>query len=270
MKRIAIFVVAVLLAISGAGVCLAANPVSYTLEQSGTGYADLSVDQSYSPVYSVHMGTVTTSDKAAIVFSGGMQLQDITSLSYWTYIINAGSATTPGELAPWLAIYLQDSAPDCTYDSWIAAYGANSSDPTLFYIQAEPYYATGFPPLNVWQQQDAFGATPLTWVGMESPDLPHEAPPLSAYISGAATAWVTGSHGTQAFASREYGSLYVCAIKIRMGYGSTWANTEAYVDQVTINGAVQSFEVPVPAVSHLGLAALAIALLLAGLVAVKH
>lgn len=268
MKRLMPSILAVMVVLGSAGVCLATSPVSYTLEQSGTGYADLSTVQSYSPVYSVHMGTVTTSDKSAIVFPGGMQLQDITSLSYWTYIINAGSATTPGELAPWMAIYLEDGTPNCTYDSWVTDYGAASPD--VYYIQAEPYYATGFPPLDIWQQQDAFGATPLTWVGLESPDLPHEAPTLADYISGDAVTFTTTSHGVQNFASREYGSLYVCAIKIRMGYGSTWANTEAYVDQVNINGAVQSFTTPVPAVSHLGLAALALALLLAGLVAVKH
>jgi len=254
------------LAIMGMATICAAYPIGFTLEQSDTGYAELSNGQFISSATSVHMGTVTTSDKSAIVFEGGPQLSSINQLSYWTYVVNAG---TFGQLAPWMAIYL-DSDPGCTYDSWIADYIANSSDPTLFYIQAEPYYATGNPVLNTWQKQTGFGGTALTWVGLESPDYPHEAPTLADYISGAATNYPTTSHGNQAFASREYGSLYICAIKIRMGYGTPWVNTEAYVDDVSINGVIQSFELPVPSVSGIGLAALALALLLAALIVIRR
>ena len=119
-----------------------------------------------------------------------------------------------------------------------------NSSPDVFYLQAEPYYATGNPTLNDWDFQDAFGATPLKWVGLESPDFPHDAPPLSAYINGDATDWPVAGHGNQAFASREYGTLYIVAIKIRMGYGGPWVNTLAYVDDVTINDYFEDFEPP--------------------------
>jgi hypothetical protein len=71
-------------------------------------------------------------------------------------------------------------------------------------------------------------------LGLESPDLPYEAPTLHDYISGDAVSYNTPYHGVQSFASREYGSLYVVGIKFQAGYGGTWKNFEGYVDDVTI------------------------------------
>ena len=90
MKKMLIFIIALFSAYIGTlGVC-AAFPPGYYFEQSGTGFAALSNEQSYSPNTSVKMGTVTTSDRSAIVFNGGPQLNTITQLSYWSYSVAAG------------------------------------------------------------------------------------------------------------------------------------------------------------------------------------
>jgi len=221
-------------------------PPGYVLETTGTGFAAESGEQ-FLGFPSIRMGTVTTADQAAIVFNGGPQLGSIDQLSYWTYTEGAG---TFGQLTAWIAIYLHVQ-PGKTYDDWVTDYLAASPD--VFYLQAEPYYTTGNPVLNTWQLQDAFGGSALKWVGLESPDYPHEAPTLADYISGAATNFLTTSYGNQAFASREYGTLYISAIKIRMGYGGPWANTLAFVDNINIDGYLESFHEEVPTLSEWGM-----------------
>ena len=236
MRRTANLIPSICLTFLGVAQVWAQYPTGYTLEQSGTGFAALSTEQYLSRFTSVKMGTVVGTDKAAIVFKGGPQLNSLNSFSYWTYTVGPG---LEGQLTAWAAIYLHTQA-NKTYDDWMADYIGGS--PNVFYIQAEPYYATGNPVLNTWQLQDAYGAGALTWVGLESPDYPHSAPPLSAYISGAAMSWPVPGHGNQAFATREYGSLYISSIKIRMGYGGPWVNTLAYVDDVTLAGYLEGFD----------------------------
>ena len=208
-------------------------PSGYALEQSFTGFAMLSNDQSLSPITSVKMGTADdpSQDRAAIVFNGGPVLSSINQLSYYSYSVAAGQF---GQLTAWIAIYLH-TQPGKTYTEWVSDYLSGSPD--VFYIQAEPYYTTGNPVTNAWQRQDAFGINALKWESLESTGSPHTAPTLSDYING--TAGVD-------YASREYGSLYISAIKIRMGYGGPWTNTLAYVDDVTINDYFENFEPPPP------------------------
>lgn len=240
MKKVLILITTLFLAYIGSfGVC-AAYPPGYTLEHTVWGFAVLSNEQSHSANTSVKMGTATdtSNDRAAIVFSGGPLLSTITDLSYWSFAIQAG---TYGQLTAWISIYLHNQSGK-TYDDWVADYIASS--PEVFYIQAEPYYTTGNPNLNTWDFQNAFGGSPLKWSSLEGADFPHDAPPLSAYIDGTAMSWAVPGHGNQVFASREYGSLYICAIKIRMGYGGPWVNTLAYVDDVTINDYLEDFEPP--------------------------
>jgi hypothetical protein len=233
MKKMMMTIITLLLTcLLGVGVS-SAFPPGYSLEQSSTGFAALSNDQSVSPTTSVRMGTAADfdNDKAAIVFNGGPQLSTTTQLSYWTYTVGAGDF---GQLTAWTAIYLH-TQPGKTLAEWFTDYLGGSPD--VFYIQAEPYYTTGNPGLNTWQMQNAFGGTPLKWDSLESVGSPHTAPTLSEYISGTASA---------TYASREYGSLYITAIKIRMGYGGPWANTLAYVDDVTIDDYFENFEPPAP------------------------
>jgi len=223
----------------GSVVVVAAYPTGYYLEQTGTGFAYLSTEQYYSYNTAVKMGTIVGSDRGAIVFSGGPQLSEIYALSYWTYTHQAG---TFGQLTAWVAIYLH-TEPGKTFAEWVTDYLAGS--PNVYYIQAEPYYAkSANPQLDNWEKWDTFDATyPLKWVGLESPDYPHEAPTLADYIDGDAVYFLTPYHGYQSFASREYGSLYIVAIKIRVGWGVPWVNTLAYVDDVTINDYFENFGV---------------------------
>ena len=212
MKKMVITIVALLLVYIGTfGVC-AAFPPGYSLEETPTGFATLSNDQSHSPNTSVKMGTVDTDDRAAIVFNGGPQLNSITQLSYWSYTVQAGLFN---QLTAWIAMYLHTDSGK-TYTDWVTDCSTNPSK--VFYIQAEPIYATGNPVLNTWEKQDAFGATPLRWSSYEctagpGPDYPYSAPPLSAYMSGDAMSWPVTGHGDQAFASREYGTLYIAGKK---------------------------------------------------------
>lgn len=225
----------------GSVVVVAAYPTGYYLEQTGTGFAYLSTEQYYSYNTAVKMGTIVGSDRGAIVFSGGPQLSEIYALSYWTYTHQAG---TFGQLTAWVAIYLH-TEPGKTFAEWVTDYLAGS--PNVYYIQAEPYYAkSANPQLDNWEKWDAFDATyPLKWVGLESPDYPHEAPTLADYISGDAVNFLTPYHGYQSFASREYGTLYIVAIKIRVGYGGPWVNTLVYVDDVIINDYYEDFTIKV-------------------------
>jgi len=204
---------------------VAAYPTGYTLTQTGTGFAELSSEQWYSFNRAVKMGTVVGTDIGNINFNGDGTLNTITALSYWTYTVQAG---TFGQLTAWIAIYLH-TIPGKTLTDWYTDYYANS--PNVFFIQAEPYYTTGNPVLNVWQKQDAFGSTPLKWESLESTGSPHTAPTLAQYMAGA----------IPTYSSREYGTLYISAIRIRMGYGGPWVNTLAYVDDVTINDYFENF-----------------------------
>ena len=75
MKKVmTIIAVTLFLVCTVTGGVFAAYPTGYTLEQTATGFAALSVLQSHSPTTSVRMGTVTTTDRAAIVFHGGVTL----------------------------------------------------------------------------------------------------------------------------------------------------------------------------------------------------
>jgi hypothetical protein len=56
-----------------------------------------------------------------------------------------------------------------------------------------------------------------------------------AYIAGTEGASYDNNHV-------NYGSLYIVAIKIRMGYGGPWVNTLAYVDDVNINDYFETFD----------------------------
>ena len=242
MKKIVTTIIALFLVFIGTvGVC-AAFPSGYSLEETPTGFATLSNDQSHSANTSVKMGTIAaTPDRAAIVFNSGPQLNTINQLSYWSYTVAAGDF---GQLTAWISIYLHTDSGK-TYADWVADCSDNPSK--VFYIQAEPYYTTSYPVLNTWQLQDAFGGIPLKWSSYEcatgsGPDFPYDAPALADYISGDAMTWPVPSHGDQAFASREYGTLYIAAIKIRIGYGGPWADTLAYVDDVTINDYSEHFE----------------------------
>jgi len=225
----------------GSVVVVAAYPTGYYLEQTGTGFAYLSTERYYSYNTAVKMGTIVGSDRGGIVFSGGPQLGEIYALSYWAYTVQAG---TYGQLTAWVAIYLH-TQPGKTITEWVTDYLAGS--PNVYYIQAEPYYAkSANPQLNSWEKWDAFDATyPLKWVGLESPDYPHEAPTLADYIFGAAVNFLTPYHGSQSFASREYGSLYIVAIKVRVGYGGPWVDTLVYVDDVAINDYFEDFTIEV-------------------------
>ena len=174
-------------------------------------------------------------DRGRIIFEDGVStLSDIDKLSYWTYTVDAG---TFDQLTAWMGIYLHEE-PGKTLDDWYNDYPSKT-----YYIGTEPVYAKGNPTLLTWEKQDAYDATsPLLWMGLESPDLPFWAPPLEDYIDGDAMSYPTPYWGDQSFASREYGSLYVCAIIINMGYGGTWANTLAYVDDVTIGDYYENFD----------------------------
>lgn len=265
-RKIVVNVVMQVALLFGAVSVCAAFPSGYTLEQSGTGFASLSSNQFHSSPQSMHMGTVTTSDTSAIVFGGGQTLDTITQLSYWMYPVATGTAS---EDAPWVAIYLDDR-PNRTLSDWFTDYGNSSSD--VYYLQGEPYYAYSFPTLNTWQKVDAFGATPLKWESLEYYAHPHDAPTLADYISGAAMDFTTVNYSHQHFATRTYGGLYVVAIKIRMGSGSPWTNTEAYVDDVTIGNYYEPFGslISIPALSEVGLAALGALLFLAGVYFLKR
>jgi len=234
MKKImAIIIVTLfLVSITTIGV-VAAYPTGYSLETAGTGFAELSSEQWYSFNRAVKMGTVIGSDRANILFNGGPQLNTIFALSYWGYTVQAG---TFGQLAPWIAIYLHTESGK-TLTDWFTDYDAGS--PNVYFLQAEPYYTyydhNGVnPPLNTWMKWDAFdSAIPLEWESLESTGSPHGAPTLAQYVTGA----------IQYYSSREYGSLYIVAIRIRMGYGGPWVNTLAYVDDVTINDYFENFGV---------------------------
>ncbi|MFC1882808.1 hypothetical protein ACFL2S_15125 [Thermodesulfobacteriota bacterium] len=207
------------------------------------GFATLSNEQSQSANTSVKMGTVDTDDRAQIAFNGGPMLNTINQLSYWSYAVQRG---TYDQLTAWISIYLHTD-PGKTYADWVTDCDANPSK--VFYIQAEPYFATSYPALNTWQLQDAFGTAPLKWSSYECAggggyDFPSAAPALADYISGDAMDWSVPGNDNAAFASREYGNLYIAAIKIRIGYGGPWVNTLAYVDDVTINDYFEDFEPP--------------------------
>jgi len=232
---------------------VAAYPHGYEFRTSGTGTAALSMEQSLSSPYSAKLTVATTSDKADILFKGGPTLNSLTALSYWTYT-PTGKAGTFDQLTAWIGIFLH-TQPGKTYDDWFTDYlaGPPASD-NCFYIQAEPYYPYsnyyGVPDISgtfdTWHKWDVFDPTiPLTWVGLESPDLPHEAPTLTDYSTGAAVSFTTPYHGVQSFASREYGTLFISAIRIREGYGGPWVDCVAYVDNVQINDAffyLETFE----------------------------
>lgn len=209
-------------------------PTGYYLEDSGTGFAEPSSEQYLSYLCSVKMGTIVGNDRGAIVFSGGPTLSEIDALSYWTYTVKAG---TYKQLTAWVAIYLHKD-PGKTIDDWFADYYGGSPD--VYYIQAEPYYPYsdyhGVPDisatLDMWVKWDAFDPTiPLTWIGLETTGSPHGAPTLADYIAGA----------IPNYSSREYGSLYISAIKIRVGYGGPWVDTLCYVDDVTIADYFEDF-----------------------------
>jgi hypothetical protein len=240
MKRRYIWVFLIMTLALLIGTVLAAYPTGYTLETTGTGTAAISQDFSHSTPNSVKMATVVGPvDKAAIVFNGGPTLGSIASLSYWTYTMQAG---TFNQLTAWIAIYLH-TQPGKTFTDWYNDYLASS--PNVYYLQAEPYYTYSdhgggpdiLPTLNMWVKWDAFDPVmPFEWESLEEIGGPHSAPTLAQYIAGA----------VPNYSSREYGSLYVCAIKIRMGYGGPWVNTLAYVDDVTISDYFENFDPPVP------------------------
>lgn len=244
MKRV-IYVLVLVVAfalMTNAALCV---DLPYTLETTGTGTAVVSTDQAHSLPNSAKLATVTTSDQARIAFNPTnvpvAQLKDIAALNYWVYTVQAGDFN---QLTAWIAIYLH-TLPGKTYSDWVTDYMASS--PNVFYMQAEPYYTYVdhfggvdiTPIMNIWYKVDAFDlVAPLEWESLESTGSPHGAPTLAQYVAGA----------IPNYSSREYGTLYICAIKIRMGYGGPWANTLAYVDDIRLNTQyLQTFDPP-PAV----------------------
>jgi len=213
----------------------------YTLSTQGGGSARYAANLVHSPPYSIELQTAGSSDKADIVFSNGPQLNDINALSYWTYTRSTSYGDLYGGLLrPYLAIYL-DVSPDTTLGEWNNEMRSGTGG--AYYLQAEPAYSdiTGLT-LGTWEKWDAFAdQKPLRWVSNESPDLPYYAPTLTDYQNGAATNFPTQYFGDQAFASREYGTLYVVAIKVRAGYGAPWANFDGFVDDVAIGNYTESF-----------------------------
>jgi len=215
------------------------------LQQSGTGVAGWSTEQVHKGAYSVKLTTVTTDDIARAYVTGeGKTLADIGSVSYWSYVTAAPSYEF---LRPWVGIYLELDPTRTTLEQWFADYYASNGK--AFYIQAEPVYAFATFPghLNTWEQWGSDACLgdslhPLRWEGLESPDLPYEAPTLQDYITGAAVSYTTPYHGVQSFASREYGTLTVVGIKFAAGYGGTWANFGGYVDDVMISGKTHDLE----------------------------
>ncbi|MCX6747175.1 MAG: MopE-related protein [Candidatus Pacearchaeota archaeon] len=193
---------------------------------SGTGTAGWSSEQKYTGFYSVKMTTTTITDqgRATLPFSG--HLNDISSFSYWSYVVDGGLYD---QLAIWPSFYL-DANDDGTYD---------------YYIQCEPYYTYhpgGTIPLNTWEQYNVMN---MKCESMEGPDCPHSAPTLADYISGAATSMTCPTPGVP-FASREYGSLKIIKIDMRAGYGGPWAGFQGYIDSLDINGVTLLNEPPAP------------------------
>ena len=256
MRRLVVAALSVGLVFLGVVEVSAQYPPGYFLEQTGTGFAALSSEQRLSLLESVKMGTVLADDRAAIVFNGGPRLNSINQLSYWTYTTGGG---TFGQLTAWVAIYLHVQ-PNKTYADWVTDYLAASPD--VYYLQAEPYYTTGYPVLNTWQLQNAFGASALKWESLESSGSPHTAPTLATYVAGA----------VPTYSSREYGTLYIAAVKIRMGYGGPWLNTQAYVDDVTLNDYFEKFGVSenVPALSTSGVILLVMLTVLASMFVLRR
>jgi hypothetical protein len=232
--------VTIALLLVGGITVLAVYPSGYTLVTSGTATAVLSTTEAHSSPNSVKMATITTSDRARIIFASGPTLSSVNALSYWAYAVQAGDFN---QLTAWVGLYLH-TIPGKTFNDWITDYLAGS--PNVYYIQAEPYYTEGPPPLNTWEKYDAYDTTyPLKWESLEGGYSPHYAPTLADYISGAAMNYPKPGGGTSSYASREYGTLYVSAIVINMGYGGPWANTLAYVDDVTIADYFENFD-PIP------------------------
>jgi hypothetical protein len=217
------------------------GPTRYTLYEVGDGSATYSSDEYVSEPYSIELETVFSTDKAEIVWENGPQLKDIDELSYWAYTEKTTFGSFYGGiLRPFLAIYLHETSGK-DLDDWYDDVGSGSDK--IYYIQAEPVYTDilGLS-LQTWEEWDAFDSTkPLRWVGIESPDLPYYAPTLEDYVDGTATSYPTPFWGNQAFASQAYGDLYVVAIKIRAGYGGSWTNFQAYVDDVTIGDYDEDF-----------------------------
>ena len=208
------------------------------LQQRGSGVAGWSTGQVHKGVYSVSLTTVTTDDYARAYITGeGKTLAQIGSVSYWSYVTAAENIY----VRPWVGIYLDANPTHNTLEQWFTDYSAHNN--TAFYIQAEPCYADGYlGDFDVWQYWDSGGLHPLKWLGLESPDLPYEAPTLQDYINGVAMNYPTPYHGNQVFASREYGSLTVVGMKFMAGYGGTWANFAGYVDDVMIGGKTHDLE----------------------------
>ena len=227
-------VISILICVVLVSTVFAMAVTGYTFNTVDTGIAEQSSDQYYSAPYSVKMTTTTTTDVAEIVFEGDGTLSDITDLSYWTYTDNTiFGSFYGGIMRPMVTIFLHTEA-DQTLDGWKADYSSASSD--VYLLQAEPFYSN--PPalaLKTWEKWDAYDTSfPLLWSGLESPDLPYWAPALEDYIDGTATSYPTPYWGSQSFASREYGSLYVVAITFRAGYGGSWSDFEGYIDDVSI------------------------------------
>ena len=213
--------------------------LTWTFQVSGTGVAEYSTEYAHTGTQSVKLTTTTTDDWARIIFPGqGETLSQVLALSYWSYVTDVDTIAEPlARLRPWIGIYLDSDGNLATWE---------------YYLQAEPMYATAthdapgnLGALGTWEYWDAYGGVhPLHWLSLESPDLPYDAPHLGDYIDGTAISYATAYHGTVSFASREYGSLTVQKIVFMVGYGYTWSDFVGYVDDVTINTQLVSFESP--------------------------
>ena len=225
---------------------------TWTLLQTRTGVAEYSTEQAHTGSYSVKLATPVYwppstptppdwiwGDQGRVRFFGqGETLSEVMHLSYWSYV--ATPAQGNDRIRPWIAIYLDDDGmyfrPDGLPD-W------------EYYLQAEPVYATAthdapgnLANLGAWEYWDAYdGAHPLHWISAEYFGRPYEAPHLQDYISGAAMDWLTRV-GVIHYASIPYGDLEVISIDFRAGYGGTWNGFIGYVDDVTINEHIVSFE----------------------------
>ncbi len=210
---------------------LVGNPIAacdlYPFETSDTGSAGWSTAEAHTGDTSVELETGASTGGAGqvVIPIGNKTLSQITSLSYWTKV-TAG----PDNYRPYLKIFLDEDGDTTTDEYW---------------IEAEPMLTFGWGVLPViptgWEMFDAYDlVNPLKWMGSESCDDPwgvsDPVPTLSQYIDGTATTLGFPVWDPVPFASREYGTLTVTRIVLKVGPGGPWPDFTGYVDDLMING----------------------------------
>lgn len=94
---------------------------------------------------------------------GDLQLDDITSLSYWEYV-----TTRKNDLDIFIDIWLDFDGD-----------GVATTDDYPAYMQAEPLYTVGTVPLNTWRKIDVMILKWQTYVGLDDP---YNGPTLAQFI----------------------------------------------------------------------------------------